>query len=232
MPRLKNASLCTSSETCTASTRVGQRMSTCTARNCGSVFSMAGMANAAVLPEPVCDWPTTSRPAIRKGMASAWIGAAFSKPSLSTALSNPSDRPSSENSFGVMQCVRDWPIITEICRRNETSSGGSAAQAGRGTSRQAMLDPDIVLGPTRRRAHGRGQRGHRPSWPVSTGGSARPGGGQQRYGVGPDHVRVEAGARLGDTALGAEVHEDDPEPLLVTPAPFEVVHQRPDEVPS
>ena len=32
MPRLKSASLWTSSDTCTASSRVGQRMSTCTAR--------------------------------------------------------------------------------------------------------------------------------------------------------------------------------------------------------
>jgi small GTP-binding protein len=56
-------------------------------RALGVGFSMAGMANAAVLPEPVCDWPTTSLPAIRRGMAAAWMGAAFSKPSLSMALS-------------------------------------------------------------------------------------------------------------------------------------------------
>ena len=28
---------------------------------------MAGMANAAVLPEPVCDWPTTSLPCHQHG---------------------------------------------------------------------------------------------------------------------------------------------------------------------
>ena len=42
-------------------------MSTCTAFRFGSVFSIAGMANAAVLPEPVCDWPTTSRAAHEDG---------------------------------------------------------------------------------------------------------------------------------------------------------------------
>ena len=86
MPRLKSVSLWISSATWTASSRVGQRMSTCTAFKFGSVFSIAGIANAAVLPEPVCDWPTTSRPLISTGIASAWMGAAFSKPSLSMAF--------------------------------------------------------------------------------------------------------------------------------------------------
>src|ERR1035437_8022276 len=109
MPRLKMESLWTSSETCTASSRVGQRMSTCTARRLGSVFSMAGMANAAVLPEPVCDWPTTSRPLISTGMASAWMGAAFSKPIFSTAFNTSGERPSSENNFGVISiCLYDF----------------------------------------------------------------------------------------------------------------------------
>ncbi len=40
-------------------------------------FQSPESRNAAVLPEPVCDWPTTSRPLIKTGMASAWIGAAF-----------------------------------------------------------------------------------------------------------------------------------------------------------
>ena len=64
---------------------------------------MAGAANAAVLPEPVCDWPTTSLPCISTGMASAWIGAACSKPSLSMAFSSSLESPSSENNFVVMQ---------------------------------------------------------------------------------------------------------------------------------
>ena len=47
---------------------------------------MAGMANAAVLPEPVWDWPTTSLPVISTGIASAWMGDACSNPSLSMAF--------------------------------------------------------------------------------------------------------------------------------------------------
>src|SRR5262245_19544085 len=70
------------------------------------------MPNAAVLPEPVCDCPTMSRPCISNGMDSAWMGDACSKPSLSMALSNSSDRPSSVNSFGVMSCSRDANILT------------------------------------------------------------------------------------------------------------------------
>ena len=53
-----------------------------------STFSMAGAAKAAVLPEPVCDWPTTSLPGSSTGMAAAWMGAACSKPSLSMAFSS------------------------------------------------------------------------------------------------------------------------------------------------
>ncbi len=40
-----------------ASSRVGQRISTCGARTAGSTRSMPGIAKAAVLPEPVCDMP-------------------------------------------------------------------------------------------------------------------------------------------------------------------------------
>jgi len=68
--------------------------------------------------------------------------------------------------------------------------------------------------------------------PLSAGAEARraqqgqlagPVSRQQRDRVGPDHVGVERGAGLGDPALGPEVHEHDPEPLLVAPAPLEVV---------
>src|SRR5579871_1449691 len=99
MPRLNRASLWNSSATCTASSRVGHRMSTCTARKWGSVFSMAGTAKAAVLPEPVWDCPTTSWPASRMGMASAWMGEACSNPSLSIAFKSSGESPNSENNF-------------------------------------------------------------------------------------------------------------------------------------
>jgi hypothetical protein len=35
-----------------------------------------GTAKAAVFPVPVCAWPSTSRPASRRGIARAWIGVA------------------------------------------------------------------------------------------------------------------------------------------------------------
>ena len=46
-------------------------------------------------------------------MARAWIGAACSKPSLAIALSNSSLRPSSEKSFGVIECLSDPPNIAD-----------------------------------------------------------------------------------------------------------------------
>jgi hypothetical protein len=39
-----------------------------------SIFDRIGMANAAVLPVPVCARPTTSDPAIIAGIVAAWIG--------------------------------------------------------------------------------------------------------------------------------------------------------------
>ena len=38
-----------------------------------SIFDRIGMANAAVLPVPVCASPTTSEPAIMAGMVAAWM---------------------------------------------------------------------------------------------------------------------------------------------------------------
>ena len=58
---------------------------------------MAGMQKAAVLPEPVSDWPTRSCPCMISGIAAAWIGAVSSKPSLATARSNSAERPSESN---------------------------------------------------------------------------------------------------------------------------------------
>ena len=77
MPRLKQASLWNSSDTCTASSRVGQRMSACTTLRAGLVFAMVGMAKAAVVPEPVWDCPTTSRPASGRVAAALLPGVGF-----------------------------------------------------------------------------------------------------------------------------------------------------------
>ena len=70
---------------------------------------MAGSANAAVFPEPVCDCPTTSRPESSAGIVSDWIGVASSNPIFATALSNSGDRPSSVNSFF---CIRAFTLQT------------------------------------------------------------------------------------------------------------------------
>src|SRR5215471_12880891 len=47
-----------------------------------------------------------------------------------------------------------------------------------------------------------------------------------------NHVPVPEGALLRDPPLGGIVDVDDPEPLRITPLPFEVVEQRPDVVPA
>ena len=78
-----------------------------------STRSMAGIAKAAVLPEPVCDWPTMSTPESMTGMAAVWMGEASSYPIFSTARSNSGDKPSSLKGFfsivstkAVMACMR------------------------------------------------------------------------------------------------------------------------------
>ena len=40
----------------------------------GRAAARIGSANAAVLPVPVCAWPSTSRPASSGGIVAAWIG--------------------------------------------------------------------------------------------------------------------------------------------------------------
>ena len=39
-----------------------------------SMRHSSGSANAAVLPVPVCAWPSTSRPSSSGGIAASWIG--------------------------------------------------------------------------------------------------------------------------------------------------------------
>ena len=51
------------------SSRVGVRTSACTSGSLGSMYSMIGRPNAAVLPEPVCACPMTSRPSSIGGIA-------------------------------------------------------------------------------------------------------------------------------------------------------------------
>ena len=77
----------------TASSRVGQRIRTCVVPLLDDDLLIAGAAKATVLPEPVFDWPATSLPCIRIGIAAAWIGAACSKPSLVDGFEQFARRP-------------------------------------------------------------------------------------------------------------------------------------------
>ncbi len=58
----------------------------------GSIRSIAGIPKAAVFPDPVCDWPMTSRPARSNGMVSAWIDA-LTALSLAQAWLDEQTRP-------------------------------------------------------------------------------------------------------------------------------------------
>ena len=65
------------SATCSASSRVGSRISERGMRaRAREPFRMSssGRVNEAVLPVPVCATPSTSRPASTNGIACAWIG--------------------------------------------------------------------------------------------------------------------------------------------------------------
>ena len=66
----------------------GAEDETCGARSWTSTLSMAGSAKAAVLPEPVCELPTTSAPESRAGIACDWMWEASSKPIWATAFSS------------------------------------------------------------------------------------------------------------------------------------------------
>src|ERR1019366_6612963 len=74
-----------------------------------------------------------------------------------------------------------------------------------------------------------GRRRRQPAARGDSGPSGRLGRGD-RHAVRASHVGVPEGTALRDPALGAEIHEDDPEPLGVPLGPLEVVQERPDEV--
>ena len=85
-------SLFNSSDTCIASSLVGQSINTCTPCSLGSIFSIAGIPKAQVLPVPVCAWPIISLPAITSGIPFDCIGVDSSKPISFNALSMGSER--------------------------------------------------------------------------------------------------------------------------------------------
>jgi len=71
--------------------------------SCVSTLSIAGIANAMVLPVPVCERAITSTPVLMSGMASDWMGVARSKPISTMALSTLGVRLSCENGILVME---------------------------------------------------------------------------------------------------------------------------------
>src|SRR5215213_5592535 len=76
-----------------ASSRVGVSTRACTPLPAGPSLSRMGRAKAAVLPVPVCAWPTTSRPSRSSGMVFCWMGEGVSYPTSAIAFSNGSPRP-------------------------------------------------------------------------------------------------------------------------------------------
>src|SRR5438105_11850242 len=87
---------------CSAISRVGERISPRTPRPCVR-RSASGRTNAAVLPEPVCARPMTSRPERATGITSAWMGVGYSKPILRTTSRMAALSPSESNGLSVVE---------------------------------------------------------------------------------------------------------------------------------
>jgi hypothetical protein len=80
---------------CRASSRDGDMMTprAPTLAECVFSFSIMGMTNAAVLPDPVRAMPTTSSPCMMRGTALRWMGVGILKPFWTMALSRAAFRP-------------------------------------------------------------------------------------------------------------------------------------------
>src|SRR5436190_6667332 len=89
-----------------ASSRVGLRIRTFIVfvRGTAARASITGIANARVLPVPVCAVATTSRPSMSGGMACAWTGVGVTNSFLSRLFRNAEQSLSSEKCF--INCVR------------------------------------------------------------------------------------------------------------------------------
>src|ERR1700677_2315050 len=112
--------------------------------------------------------------------------------------------------------------------------GGKSAPGGRKgvrndyfSSIKRQISVQIYRLPVLARAGGRREDDPRPG-KIRTDCVLRTTVTERRQGVCPGHIGVEVRAGLRYPALGAEVDVHDPETLLVTPAPLEVVEQRPD----
>ena len=92
--------------TCSASSRVGTRMSACTVlgghgARAAAIFCRSGRPNAAVLPVPVCAIAIRSRPPSRIGIALAWMGVGVSKFSERKARRMGSESPNASKEIPV-----------------------------------------------------------------------------------------------------------------------------------
>src|SRR5450631_4525977 len=84
-----------------ASSRVGLRIRTfiVLVRGTAARASITGIANARVLPVPVCAVATTSRPSMSGGIACAWTGVGVTNSFLARLFRNAEQRLSSEKCF-------------------------------------------------------------------------------------------------------------------------------------
>ena len=115
------------------------------AARAASTRSIAGMQNAAVLPEPVSDCPTTSRPAIISGIAAAWIGAASVNPSRATASSTPGERPSAAKGTGADAAAVRGARGAESAADLECDIGAGTAREGEAICPNSTTRPPPVL---------------------------------------------------------------------------------------
>src|SRR5690349_10480658 len=109
-----------SSVTCEASSRVGTRTS---AEGRGSlvvVRSTIGTANASVLPEPVGDLVSTSRPARASGRTSSWIRNGWWIERAASASTTGRDAPSSRKDCCDMCCSTPYGLDRKSTRLNSS----------------------------------------------------------------------------------------------------------------
>ena len=128
-----------SSFTCCASSRVGTRIN---AAGCfvssGESCSTIGMANPSVLPEPVCDLASVSRPDVASWITITWIGKGSWMPRLARVSITASDTPRSLKD--VMDDAEDGSMHDE---RTPRGAGDTVPRLG-----------GRLAGPCRTRANG------------------------------------------------------------------------------
>mmetsp|Transcript_11721 Transcript_11721/g.32959 ORF Transcript_11721/g.32959 Transcript_11721/m.32959 type:complete len:270 (-) Transcript_11721:273-1082(-) len=104
-------------DVCSASSRVGTRMSTWISFLVGSALFSAGITNAAVFPVPFFALARMSLPDSAIGMAFSWMGDGHSKPFSKIPMSNSRFRYRSSKSFTSVDCTSS--VFTRV------SAGGT-----------------------------------------------------------------------------------------------------------